>query len=559
MKNTHSFVNLSPTLFLERSGLAFPDNVAVTCGGTEVNYSTLLSRSRKLADMLHGLGVSYGDHIGLLTQNSIQGIEAHFAIPGSGGVIVSLNPWLSGDDLAKQLSFAEVTILLVSQQLYHQHAALIMSIKQDIRVVVIDSDDCDDSNVLCASRHLQYCSDLIPLDRYLQSENDPVAMNFTSGTTGQPKGVLYSHRAAYLHAMGQVLMLGLQRDSRYYWSLPMFHVNGWGHMWAVPVVGATQYISTHETHADSATIVSDLIQHRVTHLAGAPRLIKAIASDSAIEYSLDRLTILTGGAAPTPDLVQSMFSKGIDLIHQYGLNETCGPFVVCEKQTHWNDIDTDTRNALCLRQGVPAIHAGYGLKVVSEQGDEVPSDGVTMGEVIVKGNTVATEYFNNPEATATSFRQGWFYSGDIAVRHPDGYIQIKDRIKDIIHVTTDYGWENISTIEIENAISRLEGIADIAIIGVTMPDSVKGQPREDQCIVAFYEGERATPISISDLRDRCSKILPAYKVPAFFIAHDIPKTATGKIKKHELTDIFLTHYVNRQTQGRSAPAVEEVT
>ncbi|OUS27573.1 hypothetical protein A9Q99_14105 [Gammaproteobacteria bacterium 45_16_T64] len=554
MKNTHSFVNLTPTSFLERSGLAFPNKIAIDSNGKKITYATLLSRSRKFADMLRCLDLHYGDHVGLLTQNSAQGIEAHFAIPGAGGVIVSLNPWLSENDLLKQLLFAKIKILLISNILFTRNRNMIDSIRSDVVVLVIDGKNGDDSDMICVEEDIENYKDDTPLDVCLRSENDPIAMNFTSGTTGQPKGVIYTHRAAYLHAMGQVLMLSLRSESRYYWSLPMFHVNGWGHMWAVPVVGATQYITNNGNNLDSSDILQELMRHRISHLAGSPRLIKSIAESKEETLHLQNLTVLTGGAAPTSDLVQKLLALGIELIHQYGLNETCGPFVVCEKQEHWKELDVKNWSENCLRQGVPAIHAGYGLRVVDSDGSDVPWDGNTMGEIIVSGNTVAKEYFDNAAATADSFRNGWFHSGDIAVRHDDGYIQIKDRIKDIIHVTTDYGWENISSIEIENGINGISGISDVAVIGVSLTDDA-----EDQTLVAFYELDKGSNLDASAIKNSCGPIFPGYKIPKYFVEYDIPKTATGKIKKNELKDIYSNKYASMLAEEFVDRGVEEVT
>ncbi|MBV1880691.1 MAG: AMP-binding protein [Pseudomonadales bacterium] len=554
MKNTHSFVNLTPTSFLERSGLAFPNKTAVVSKDKKITYAILLSRSRKLSDMLQSCDICYGDHVGLLTQNSVQGVEAHFAIPGAGGVIVSLNPWLCESDLLKQLLFSKIKILLVSNILFTKNRSMIESIRNDVVILVIDGASCEDGSAMCVLKKLDYYRDDTPLDVCLRSENDPIAMNFTSGTTGQPKGVIYTHRAAYLHAMGQVLMLSLRAESRYYWSLPMFHVNGWGHMWAVPVVGATQYISGYENNLDGANILKELMRQQISHLAGSPRLMKRIAESKEEAVWLKNLTVLTGGAAPTSGLVEKMRALGIDMIHQYGLNETCGPFVVCEQQEHWKDLDINDWSKNGIRQGVPAIHAGSGLRVVDSEGIDVPWDGETMGEIIVSGNTVANEYFDNLEATTDSFRNGWFHSGDIAVRHDDGYIQIKDRIKDIIHVTTDYGWENISSIEIENGISGIRGISDVAVIGVSLTNDA-----EDQQVVAFYELDNECDLDANDIRECCKLIFPGYKVPIYFIEYNLPKTATGKIKKNELKEVYKEKYTSISFEECMERDVEEVT
>jgi fatty-acyl-CoA synthase len=483
-----------------------------------------------MASLLRSLGVGQGDRVGLLALNTPQSIEAHYAIPAAGGVIVSFNPWLRPEDIRKQIDYSGAKVLLVSRVLAQRFQALLEELSSH-RIVLLDAPmDAGEGAAayLCfESSHHSYDASA-SLDQALRSENDPIAINFTSGTTGEPKGVVYSHRAAYLHALGQVVMMKLSASSVYYWSLPMFHVNGWGHMWATVAVGARQVVGA-DAVQDPATLHAGIGEHAVTHLAGSPRLVQHLMSALFDAVPLSGLTVLTGGAAPTPALVETMQRRGVDLIHQYGLNETCGPFVVCEARDGWDALPESEQVRLRLRQGVAALHAGSGLRVVDEAMRDVAWDGESLGEVLMQGNTVAQGYFNNPSATARAFADGWFHSGDVAVVHPDGYIEIKDRMKDLIYVETPYGWENISSIEIENVASQLPGLKDVAVIGF-------GEGEKQAQIILFYEKSGAGELDEQHIYEHCRSRLPGFKVPAYFFETPIPKTATGKVMKNLLKD-----------------------
>ncbi len=529
MLNTHSFRQLSPVTFLERCGRYFPERVAVRLTDRDITFGNLLRRSRWLAGAIRNLKIAKQSRIALISHNSLAAIDAHFAIPGAGCIIVAINPWLQETEIEKQLRFADTSAVIVSKDLLPELEDMLRRRFNPEAIVVFEQQEADDqfSKVyMNAAGNPLKSATVSSLESAVDDENAPIAINFTSGTTGDPKGVMYSHRAAYLHALGLVIMVGLTRKSVYFWSLPIFHVNGWGQMWAAAAVGARQEIRPEIREFNAKVLCTSVIDSGATHLAGAPRLIRLLLEDQKRCHELDGLTILTGGAAPTPDLVRKMRSLGIELIHQYGLNECLGPFVVCEPQDSWGDIDEESMIAKRLRQGVASVHAGTGLRVVNGEGDEVPWDGKAMGEIVMAGNTVALGYFNNMKATQAAFCDGWFHTGDLAVVHPDGYLEIKDRKKDLIHVETAYGWENVSSIEIENAISRCKGVKDVAVIGVHDED-------ENAKIIAFIEFESA-PIDDAVLFRHCESVLPQFKVPSQFIEAKLPKTATGKIKKNVL-------------------------
>jgi fatty-acyl-CoA synthase len=529
-KAMHSYIPLSPTTFLERSGRAFPNRSAIAYADGIVTYAELLHRSRCLAQVLKRLQVGYGERVALLTENNQQTIEAHFSIPAIGAVIVALNPWLAAQDLLSLLDYCEAKVLIVDasfcEKIFLNPEVAFSHLKQVI--VINGAANPIYSGVLDYETCLAAENGDFRLDETVVSELDPLAINFTSGTTGRPKGVMCSHRGAYLHALGQALMIGINRSSKYLWLLPMFHVNGWGHMWANVAVGATQVVLASDQIRDgSADLCQALGQYQITHLSGAPRLVRSLASAPCSKEAFRGLTITTGGAAPAPTLIQRLDEMGINFIHQYGLNETFGPYVVCEEQEEWQALPPSSRARKRARQGVATIHAGTGLRVVDADRQEVPWDGRTLGEVIVAGNTVAMGYYNNPEATEKAFRDGWFHTGDMAIIHPDGYLEIQDRLKDLIYVETDYGWENISSIEIENVLCQHEQVKEAAVIGISPEELGKNRT----LLVAFIEPGDSQAITKEDLRHFCESELTPYKQPQVFCFTDLPKTATGKVRK----------------------------
>ena len=537
MNPSHSFIPLSPTVFLERSGNAFASRTALIHRGGAVNYAELRSRSRRLAQALARLHVGYGDKVALLMENGTPTVEAHFAIPALGAVVVMLNPWLSPADTLELIACSEPKVLIADSATFNAIAdawfatpgpkpAVVIS---DLRPGEVDArlTDAQDYET-CLRRE----DDGKPLDAGIRNEMDPIAINFTSGTTGKPKGVTYTHRAAYLHAIGQILMIELSRRSRYLWTLPMFHVSGWGHIWANVAAGCTQVIpATNAIQGREKEFVGIIRKEQISHLAGSPRLLRSLMeADERGGETLRGLTVETGGAAPPTTLIQHLESCGIRLIHQYGLNETCGPFVVNEEQSDWQQLTADQRAHMRARQGVAALHAGTGLRVIDDSGNEVPHDGRSLGEVVMAGNTVATGYYNNPEATEKGFRNGWFHSGDVAVVHSDGSLEIRDRMKDLIHVETEYGWENISSIEIENILCRHGNIRDAAVIAV--PGEAAGSSR--QLLVAFAELKDESDLSGQAFDAYCKDALSVYKRPDRIYFSPLPKTSTGKVRKDVL-------------------------
>lgn len=533
----HSHVALSPTTFLERSGRAFPNRSAIVYPDGIVTYFELLHRSRCLAQVLKRLQVEYGDRVALLTLNNRQAIEAHFSIPAIGAIIVTLNPWLQSQDLLSLLDYCKAKILIIDASLSEKILFNDYVTLSHLQQVIVINGAANPIN----SQFLDYETEIagengdFRLDTTVVNELEPLAINFTYGTTGHPKGVICSHRGAYLNALGQALMIGLNRNSKYLWLLPMFHVNGWGHMWASVAVGATQVLIPHQ---DSCVgYIQALKQYQISHLCGAPRLVRELVSVSFDNSVFRGLTITTGGAAPATTLIERLDEMGVNFIHQYGLNETYGPYVVCEEQEEWLALPPTERALKRARQGVATIHAGTGLRVVDALKQDVAWDGHTLGEVIVAGNTVASGYYNNPEATSKAFQEGWFHTGDMAIIHPDGYLEIRDRLKDLIYVETDYGWENISSLEIENVLCQHEIVRDAAVIGIS-PEELE---KNSTLLVAFVETENNKTLTQEDLHHFCKSKLAPYKQPQVFFFTDLPKTATGKVRKDLLAHISHPH------------------
>lgn len=547
----HCYSPLSPVTFLERSARAFPEQIAVSRPGQAVTFRELLRRSRCLAQALSRLDVGSGDRVAVLTENNVHTVEAHFAIPGAGAVIVMINPWISAADIVDLLEYCGAKVLIADEKSFGKISDILLTDVTDVRKVIVieGAGESSAEGIVGYEACLMGEDGETPLDLHIQSEMDPIAINFTSGTTGRPKGVMYSHRAAYLHALGQVMMIGLNKKSTYMWTLPMFHVNGWGHMWACMAVGCTQFVpGASLTQANCLEFIETIGARGVTHLAGAPRLVRLLAETSHQSDTLRGLTIVTGGAAPSTTLIQRLELIGVNLIHQYGLSETLGPFVVCEEQEEWKALSLEARASLRARQGIAAIHAGGGVRVVDANGVDVPRDGRTLGEVTMSGNTVALGYYNNVEATRKAFRDGLFYSGDMAIVHPDGFLEIRDRIKDLIYVETEYGWENISSLEIENVLGQNEAVQDAAVVGVSIEIDGKDTP----ILVAFLELKNAKELSESEMQDYCTGKLSIYKRPQVFYFTDLPKTNTGKVRKDILSKDAIARLASRAECAESA-------
>src|ERR671934_480261 len=446
---------LSPVSFLRRSAFVYPDKIAVVHGEHRYTYREFHERVNRLASALVGAGVEAGDRVAFLCPNTPALLEAHFAVPAAGAVLVAINPRLAAGEVAYILEHAGARIVFCD----HELVGLVEGC--DVQVVKVDDTGArgDPYEDFLATGSPQ------PFERPPADEEQTISINYTSGTTGRPKGVMYTYRGAYLNALVEALESHLRPDSVQLWVVPMFHCNGWCFTWAVTAMGA-RHVCLRKVDAGVMWELFD--RERITHYNGAPTVHLAVVSHGSAHPLERELTVTTGGAPPSPTLLAKMVALNIKPVHVYGLTETYAPYTVCEQQEFWGGLPDEERARLLGRQGVHNIVSDP-IRVVDPEMQDVPADGETMGEVVMRGNNVMKGYFDDAEATHTAFAGGWFHSGDIGVMHPDGYIEIRDRMKDIIIS----GGENISTIEIENTICRHPAVLECAVVAI--PDEKWGE------------------------------------------------------------------------------------
>ncbi len=521
-----NFEPLSPVSFLRRAAQIAPEHTAIIHGARRYTYRQFLERSNRLANALTQRGIGVGDCVAIMGANTPEMLEAHNAIPMMGAVLNSLNIRLDAKTIAFILAHGEAKVLLTDTAFSAVIKEALTMVEQPILVIDIDDSEGDGGECLGETDYETFIAAAEPNFSGDQPSDEWQALSllYTSGTTGDPKGCVYHHRGAYLNAMGNMQTMGLGRDSVYLWTLPMFHCDGWTFTWAVTAAVATHVCLR---AVEPKAVFSSIAQNGVTHMCGAPIVMNMLAnapSDAKVKFP-QVVEIATGGAAPPSAVIEAMEADGFHVTHLYGLTETYGPATVCLPQEDWPALELSQRSARMSRQGV---HYGT-LENASvkdpETMEDVPWDSETYGEVMVRGNTVMKGYLKNPTATDAAFSGGWFHSGDIAVRHPDGYIEIKDRSKDIIIS----GGENISSLEVEETLYRHPKILEAAV--VARPDETWG---ESPCaFVTLREGEAATP---EDVILFCRDHMAHYKVPRTVIFGDLPKTSTGKIQKFVLRE-----------------------
>jgi acyl-CoA synthetase (AMP-forming)/AMP-acid ligase II len=495
---------LSPIHFLERSGQAHANRTAVIDGDVVYTWQQFRDRARRFASALRAAGVQKDERIAFLALNSEPLLLAHFAVPMAGAVLVAINTRLAADEIAYIVEHSGSKMVFYSRELAPQLATVPASVQRlDTGRELEDflASGCD-----------------AKLESRLTDEDDLIAINYTSGTTGRPKGVMYHHRGAYLNALAMALDHRLSPESSYLWTLPMFHCNGWTFTWALAAVGGT---SVCIPRIDTAEIWK-LFDERVTHFCAAPTVLVMLVNDPAARRLERRVRLFTAGAPPSPTIIARMAELNFELEHVYGLTETYGPFTINVPPCDLAELPAAEQARLKARQGLPHVCAGQ-VRVVDDQMHDVPADGATMGEVVMRGNVVMKGYFDNPKATAEAFEGGWFHSGDLGVSHSDGSIELRDRKKDIIIS----GGENISTIEVEQAVVSHPAVMECAVIAV--PDEKWGEVPK-----AFVTLRPGASVSEAEIIAHCHSRIARFKAPRSVEFGALPKTSTGKIQKYVL-------------------------
>ncbi|MFK4296554.1 fatty-acyl-CoA synthase [Arthrobacter sp. GAS37] len=528
---TTDFANdipLTPLRFLQRSAEVFGDKTAIVHGTRTYTYGQFAAEAQKLAKVIKGR-IRPGDRVAFLCPNVPELLIAHFAIPLAGGVLVALNSRLTARELQYILEHSESKLLFVDTELLCTAAGLDLEPTHLLDIVEVpDSTSTiagfDTSRTPATVQYEHFLGDRVTSEADLpwdiQDERTPIALNYTSGTTGKPKGVLYSHRGAYLNSIGETIHNQFNADTRYLWTLPMFHCNGWCTTWAVTAVAGV-HVCLRAVRPES--VWSAIDTQGITHMCGAPTICSVIADAPQAHTVSAPLRITTAGSPPSPSIITALDSLGIGVTHVYGLTEVYGPYTICEYQDQWDGLTAEEKAVKISRQGVGMLQAET-ARIVDSAMNDVPADGATLGEIVLRGNNVMIGYFKDPEATAEAFRGGWFHTGDLGVMHPDGYIQLKDRAKDIIIS----GGENISTIEVEQAIISHPDVTDVAVIGV--PHDKWGERP-----VAFVVRSSTSTLTAEAVRTHAKARIAGFKVPdKILFTDELPHTSTGKTIKAQL-------------------------
>jgi fatty-acyl-CoA synthase len=522
-----NFQPLSPLTFLERAAAVHPAHIAVIHGAQRLAYAELYARARRLASALAAQGIGPGDTVSAMLPNTPPMLEAHYGVPMTGAVLHAINTRLDAAIVAFQLDHAASKVVICDREFAPVMRAALAQAK--VRPLVINYDDPQFPQAgepLSASDYEAFLAGGDPAFawRMPQDEWEAIALNYTSGTTGNPKGVVYHHRGAHLMCYANMVAAGMGRHPVYLWTLPMFHCNGWCFPWTLSVVVGT-HVCLRWVRAEA--VFAAIAEHKVTHLCGAPIVMSTLLNASPEERRPlpHRVRFVTAAAPPPEAVLAAMAESGFDVTHVYGLTEVYGPAVVNEWHEAWDALPAEAQAALKARQGVryPALE---GLAVIDPKTmTPVPADGRTLGEVMFRGNIVMKGYLKNPEATEEAFAGGWFHSGDLGVLHPDGYIQLKDRSKDIIIS----GGENISSIEVEDVLYKHAAVAACAVVG-------KADEKWGETPVAFIELKPGAGATAEEIVAWCRDHLARYKCPRHVVFGEVPKTSTGKIQKFVLRE-----------------------
>jgi fatty-acyl-CoA synthase len=519
-------VALSPTVFLPKAARIHPALPAIVYGERRTDWAETYARCRRLAAALAGLGVGRGDTVSVLSPNTPPMCELHYAVPMLGAVLHTLNTRLDADAIAFQLAHGQSAVLFTDREYSAVIARALAALPADRRPVVIDIDDpaASSGERLGVAEYEAFLAGgaadfawSAPGDEW-----DALSLNYTSGTTGDPKGVVGTHRGAYLNAINNVFTADVRPHAAYLWTVPMFHCNGWCFPWTLAAVAG---VNVCLRRVEAGAMYDAIRRHKVTQMSGAPIVYGMLitAPDALRAGIAQRVTGTIGGAAPPSATMMRAEAVGIDLVHIYGLTETYGPAAVCARQGSWAALPAETRAGLAARQGFATLMQEEMRVADPTTLEEVPHDGATVGEIMFRGNVVMKGYLKNPKATQASFDGGWFHSGDLAVVEPDGYVRVRDRSKDVIIS----GGENISSIEVEDVLSRHPAVGAAAVVAAP-------HPKWGETPCAFIEVRDGMAVSEADLRAFARQHLAGYKLPGRIVFGAIPRTATGKAQKYLL-------------------------
>jgi fatty-acyl-CoA synthase len=524
-RNPANFTALTPLSFLARAAAVYPEKLAVVHGEARNTYRDFYARCRRLASALRRRGIGPGDTVAVLAPNVPALLEAHYGVPMAGAVLNALNTRLDARSIAFILDHGQAKLLIADREFAPVVKPAVGELGRALPLVEID--DGHGAEALSGVDYEAFLAEGDPAFDWQGPADEwaPIALNYTSGTTGNPKGAVYHHRGAFLNALGNAITFGLDRNSVYLWTVPMFHCNGWTYTWAVTAVAGTHVCLR---RVDPEPIFALIAEHHVTHLGGAPIVLNLLVhAPEAVKRRFDHVVeAATGGSAPPSAVIEAMQRMGFRVTHLYGLTESYGPSTVCVWQEAWEGLPIEERAGHMARQGVASLTLAGQRVVDPATMADVPADGATIGEMVLRSNTLMKGYLKNPAATDEAFAQGWFHTGDLAVVHPDGYVEVKDRAKDIIIS----GGENISSLEVEEALYRHPNIMEAAV--VARPDPTWG---ESPCaFVTLTPG--SPPLAAEDVIVWCRAHLAHYKAPRTVVFGPLPKTSTGKVQKFELRE-----------------------
>ena len=527
-KNDANFVPLTPISFLDRIKDVYPDYEAIVYKERKYSWREVYDRCTRFASALTKVGIGKGDVVSIMAANTPELFEAHYSVPMTGGVVNTINTRLDTRTVAYILDHSDCKVFIVDRQFHNVAIDAIAQVKRKIIVIDIDDKQAGLGDIPAIGK-LEYESFLQTGDEGFEwirpdDEWQAISLNYTSGTTGNPKGVVYHHRGSYLMSMGSITAWNMPNRLTYLYTVPMFHCNGWGYPWTLAMLHARVIFIRNIVVKEIFELID---KYEVTHFGGAPIVLNMIANAPVDDQKAlkNKVYVMTAGAPPPSSILQKMESLGFEVMHVYGLTETYGHVVHCAWNKDWDNLADEKRSELKAYQGVRYPHTEMVSVMNPETLDPVPSDGKTMGEIMIRGNTVMMGYYKNEEATQESMKSGWFHSGDLAVMHPSGYIQVKDRSKDIIIS----GGENISSVEIENIITKHPAVSLAAV--VARPDEKWG---ETPC--AFIELIEGQTVEEDELKKFCREHLAGFKMPKTFVFQVLPKTSTGKIQKYELRE-----------------------